>query len=286
MTEQRDRASEPGNERPHTSGSLIIIGGHEEKDPRRKRTILERVAAAAGESGSMVISSVASHLDEAEYQNYQDIFRDLGVRNVSFLGVRTRQDAYDDSAVAKIRDASVVFFTGGDQLRITSQVADSPVFQCLQERHQAGLTVAGTSAGAASMPETMLTAGRGDESSNISTLGMAPGLGLIHGVVIDSHFAERGRFGRLLGAVSENPKNLGLGIDENTAIVVGSDRRFEVIGAGAVYVMDGRQISYTSLSDARPEGVISIFGVHLHVLTEGDSFDLSSAQPLSPDQIS
>src|SRR5690348_16170233 len=105
------------------------------------------------------------------------------------------------------------------------------------------MTIAGTSAGAAAMPETMLVGGANDESNKISTLGMAPGLGLIQGVVVDSHFAERGRFGRLLGAVTQNPKNLGLGIDENTAIVLERGEGFRVLGAGAVYVFDGRNVS-------------------------------------------
>jgi cyanophycinase len=264
-------------------GTLIVIGGHEEKDPDKPREILERVAQAAGK-GPLVISAVASRLKESDFNDYKRIFKSLGVQEVTFLGVRARKDAYAASAVDKIKGASAVFFTGGDQLRITSQLGASPAFACLQERFQEGLTIAGTSAGAACMPDTMIFSGTSDQSGTITTLGMAPGLGLLKGVVVDSHFAERGRFGRLLGAIAENPKNVGLGIDEDTALVLSADQKFEVIGSAAVYVMDGREISYTSLSDERPEGVISIFGVRLHVLTSGDMFDLASAQPCSPEQ--
>lgn len=108
---------------------------------------------------------------------------------------------------------------------------------------------------------------------------MAPGLGLIRGVVIDSHFAARGRFGRLLGAVAENPKNVGLGIDENTAIEVTADAVFTVLGTGAVHVINGSGINYSSLSEKHVEGIVSIFGVKLHVLAEGDRFDLRQKLP-------
>jgi cyanophycinase len=129
------------------------------------------------------------------------------------------------------------------------------------------------------MPDTMLVSGLGDESSQISAIGMAPGLGLVPGVVIDSHFAERGRFGRLLGAVSQNHRNLGVGIDENTAIVL-RGREFGVIGTGAVYVMDGASITYSSLSERHPTGVVSIYDVRLHVLARHDAFDLERRRPI------
>jgi cyanophycinase len=143
-----------------------------------------------------------------------------------------------------------------------------------------GRMIVGTSAGAAAMPETMLVGGPSDKSGEVSTLAMAPGLGLISGVAIDSHFAERGRMGRLLGVVAQNPRNLGLGIDEDTAIVVEGNEQFRVIGSGAVYVVDGAEISYSSLSETSPEGIISIYDVKLHVLGNGDRFDLTNRRPV------
>jgi cyanophycinase len=140
--------------------------------------------------------------------------------------------------------------------------------------------VAGTSAGAAAMPETMIIGGPGDESNRISALSMASGLGLLHDVVIDSHFAERGRLGRLLGAVVQNPRNLGIGIDESTAIVVERDERFRVIGSGAVYVVDGSEISHSSLAEDKSEGVVTIHDLKLHVLGDGDCYDLKTRKPI------
>src|SRR4051812_20145517 len=128
----------------------------------------------------------------------------------------------------------------------------------------------------------MLISGAGKESPRVASLGMAPGLGLLKGVVVDSHFAERGRLGRLLGAVAQNPHNLGLGIDENTAIVVEGEQRFRVIGSGAVYVIDGQRISYSSLSEEDQEGSMSICGMMLHVLGADDVYDLTARCPVPP----
>jgi cyanophycinase len=266
-------------------GSLIIVGGHEEKGKDAERPILEEIATRARRrKGGLVVVTVATQLPEEMAADYRAVFRDLGVRDLDIVDIRSRDDACDDAAVAKVRDASVVFFTGGDQLRITSQVGDSPVFRCLNEIYRRGATIAGTSAGAAAMSETMLVSGAGDESADISALGMAPGLGFISGVVVDSHFAERGRFGRLLGAVAQNPRNIGLGIDEDTAIIVDQDERFRVLGSGAVYVVDGTGVSYSSLSERRAEGVLSIFDVKVHVLGDGDTYDLTHRSPTIPDE--
>jgi cyanophycinase len=130
------------------------------------------------------------------------------------------------------------------------------------------------------MSETMLVKGTSGESHKIGDLHMAPGLGLVRDVILDQHFAERGRFGRLLGAEAQNPKNLGLGIDEDTAVVVeGGAERFRVLGSGAVYVLDGAGISYSSLSEDNPEGMLSVFNAKLHVLAKGDVFDLVGRGP-------
>jgi cyanophycinase len=263
-------------------GRLIIIGGHEQK--QGERTILKAVAQRArGERGHLAIITVASSQPEELGREYRAIFKDLGVGQVDVIDIRTRDEAADEKLIRKLAGVSVVFFTGGDQLRITSQISDSPLFRCMRDLHETGATIAGTSAGAAAMPETMLIAGASDKSNRISALEMAPGLAFLSGVVIDSHFAERGRMGRLLGAVAQNPRNIGLGIDEDTAIVVTGGGRFEVIGSGAVYAVDGMDISYSSLSEKKPEGILSIYDVKLHVLGQGDHFDLNERRPIEPE---
>lgn len=260
-------------------GKLIIIGGHENRNGDSR--ILEEVAQAAIKKNSaIVIVTVATQLPEEVSQEYIKVFKDMGVKKIEVLDIRERGEARELECVQKLDEAAVVFFTGGDQLRITSQIGDSLVFQRMREMFEKGHTIVGTSAGAAAMSETMLVGGPSDQSSEIATLTMAPGLGLLPGIVVDTHFAERGRIGRLLGVVAQNPRNLGVGIDEDTAIVVEGNEYFRVIGSGAVYVVDGSDISYSSLSEKYSEGVISIYDVKLHILREKDQFDLINRRPV------
>ena len=264
-------------------GNLIIIGGAEDKEG--DMPILKEVAERARSKKSrLAVVTVATNLPEEVGQEYARVFNKLGVRQVDVIDIRTREEAYLDANVETIMKSSVVFFTGGDQLRITSQVGDSPIYRCLHEIYVSGGTVAGTSAGAAAMSETMMLSGPSDKSNEITALGMAPGLGLVSGLVIDTHFAERGRIGRLIGAVAQNPRNLGVGIDEDTAIVIEGEKGFRVLGAGAVYVVDGTGVTYSSLSEKNPEGMLTIFDVKLHVLAENDIFDLQSNQPFCPEK--
>lgn len=189
------------------------------------------------------------------------------------LYVHERNESLAADAGAKLADASGVFFTGGDQLRIASQIGDTPIERAVLDLHLRGGLIAGTSAGASVMSETMLVKGSGAESHRIGDLHMAPGLGLIRDVIIDQHFAERGRIGRLLGAVAQNPRLLGIGIDEDTAIIV-EGRRFHVVGDGAVTVVDGTCVTHSNIAEARPELTLSMHDVRLHMLSAGDRFDL------------
>jgi cyanophycinase len=164
-------------------------------------------------------------------------------------------------------------------MRITSQIGDTPIFRAIHQIYQHGGTIAGTSAGAAAMSETMVAASPKHETPTLEALNMAAGLDFLHGVVIDSHFAERGRMGRLLVAVAQNPSHLGLGIDEDTALLVEDATHFSVLGSGAVYVVDGAGITFSSLDEER-SGIVSIYDVKVHVLAEGDQFDLGQRRPL------
>ncbi len=174
--------------------------------------------------------------------------------------------------------AAGVLFSGGNQLRIASQIGDTPVEQRVREIHARSGLITGTSAGASVMSETMLVKGTSGESYKIGDLHMAPGLGLVRNAIIDQHFAERGRFGRLLGAVAHNPRELGIGIDEDTAIVI-EGARFQVVGNGCVYVVDGAGVTHSNIAEARPERALSMYDVRMHVLGAGDSFDLASRRP-------
>lgn len=257
------------------AGPLIAIGGHEDKEDQR--LILCAVAERL-HGGRLVVATVASHRPDGYFDAYRSAFEALGVDDLVELYVDERADSQDPANRAMIDGAAGIFFTGGDQLRIVSQIGDTPLEHAVRDLHARGGVVAGTSAGASAQSETMLMGGGEGESYRIGELHMAPGLGLIPGVIIDQHFAERGRIGRLLGAVAHNPRILGIGIDEDSAIVV-EGTEFRVIGSGAVTIVDAGQVSHSNIAEAKPQRVLSIHHVTLHTLGAGNSFDLASRQP-------
>jgi cyanophycinase len=258
------------------TGTLIIIGGHEDKEG--DRVILREVAARLN-GGKLVLATVASHEPEGYFESYQKAFAALGVTDLSELYVRDRAETLDREKLGLLDGAAGVFFSGGDQLRISSQIGDTPIEQRVREIFERGGLIAGTSAGASVMSDTMLVKGTSGESYRIGDLHMAPGLGFVRNVIIDQHFAERGRFGRLFGAVAHNPRELGLGVDEDTAIVVEKDR-FQVIGTGCVYIVDGAGVTHSNIAEARPDRPLSMFDLRLHVLSSGDAFDLATRRPV------
>jgi len=188
----------------------------------------------------------------------------------------------DDAAVEEmqlVKGARAVFFTGGDQLKITSKLGGSRLCEEIHAIYERGGLIAGTSAGASVLTETMIVTGD-DRTHRIGdALQLSPGLGFISGMIIDQHFGERGRVGRLLGVVVQNPRAVGIGIDENTAIVIKTPECFEVIGAGAVYVLDARPMTHTNIAEDQKEATLSAFNIRLHLLSEGDSFDVEDGTP-------
>ncbi len=213
------------------------------------------------------------------FRQYQRVFGQLGVSDVRELRITSRCDAMEPRRADVLEGATGVFFTGGDQLKITSELGDTPVLDRMQAIYEAGGVISGTSAGASAMCETMLVRGSGRESHRLGDVRMAAGLGLIHNAIVDQHFAERGRMGRLLGAVAQNPRMLGIGIDEDTAIVVEEERSFYVLGSGAVYVLDGSGVTYSNVAEDEPDTTLSLYGVTLHVLSHGDQFDFRGRRP-------
>jgi cyanophycinase len=256
-------------------GWLIAIGGGEDK--RGERSILREVAARAG-SGRLVIATLASEMAAQQWATYRRVFTELGVKHIRQLDIKRR-----DEAAAKVQaldGATAVFFTGGDQIKLTAKIAGTEIAKRVAAIYAAGGTVAGTSAGAAALSQTMLVGGRVVDTHKVaSAFFTATGLGLLRDVIIDQHFAQRSRIGRLLGVVGENPGLLGIGIDEDTGVLFDADRGFEVIGSGAVYVVDGSGITYSNVSERALERTMALFDVRLHVLKSGNSFDLSTRTP-------
>lgn len=258
-----------------SEGPLIIIGGHEDKTGDR---VILRAVAKALRGGKLVVATLASHKPEGYFDGYLKAFEDLGAGELVELYLEDRAEAQDPEKLKLLDGAAGVFFSGGDQLRISSQIGDTPLEQRIRDIWQDGGVLAGTSAGASVMSDTMLVRGASAESYRIGDLHMAPGLGVVRDAIIDQHFAERGRIGRLLGAVAHSPRILGIGIDEDTAIRVEGDD-FEVLGSGAVYVVDGEGVTQSNIAEGRSECALSIYDVRLHVLSSGDGFDLRRRRP-------
>ncbi|WP_195988704.1 cyanophycinase [Clostridium sp. D53t1_180928_C8] len=265
------------------SGNLIIIGGAEDK--KGDKDILRRVAKYIDpEKERLIIATIATQYPEQSYQNYKEVFTKLGIKNIAKLDISTRDDAFNKENIKLINTANLLFFTGGDQLRITSMIGGTPIYNSIKELCNNGGLIAGTSAGASVMSDTMIVQGEDDESPHKCTLKMSPGLGLVNNIIIDQHFAQRGRIGRLLTAIAQNPEVLGIGIDEDTAIVVSDKGTAEVIGSGAVYFIDGSSIDYSNVSEQYSEEVLSMFNVKLHVLKEGNRFNLIDKVPFEEDK--
>lgn len=272
-----ERPLSPSRAGARRAGSLVIIGGHEDRTGEKR--ILAEVARRVGDAGKIVVCDVASSEPDALWEQYEPAFRSLGVPHVFRLSIGRRDEASEPRVMRILEGATGVFFTGGDQLKITSQVGDTPMFSRVLEIFENGGVIAGTSAGASVMSETMMVQGGQDESYKVkSALLMAPGFGLARDMLIDQHFAQRGRMARLIGAVSQNPRMLGIGIDENTSIIV-ERNQFAVLGEGGVYVVDASTSSYSNIGEGESERTLSSFGLTVHMLSQGDRFELGTRTP-------
>lgn len=264
------------------NNKLIIIGGAEDK--KGNKTILKEICNEIDkEKDLLLVMTVASEVPLLIGKDYLKVFKSLGVKNLKILNINSREEANLKENIEFVKKSKLIFFTGGDQLRITSILGGTIISdEILNSKDR---IFVGTSAGASVMSGTMIIDGEDEESPKKSIVNMSPGLGLLNNVVIDQHFAQRGRIGRLLTAVAEHPGILGIGIDENTAIVV-KDQLIKVIGNGSVYIIDGDGINYTNISAQDMDKVLSIFNVKLHVLINGNSFNLKSKIPFEEEDVS
>lgn len=260
-------------------GRLIIIGGAEDKE--HDCIILDRfVQLAGGENSSIAIVTAATESPRQAAEQYGGIFNKLGARKSFAINIEHRQDAQEIN-LDKLNEATGVFFTGGDQLRITALLGGTVFYDALHRLHKRGTVIGGTSAGASMMSEVMIVEGENDSAPRKRTAELAPGLGLLRGVIIDQHFAQRGRIGRLLSILAQNPHMLGVGIDENTAIIVDPiEGIVEIVGESATTFLDGKQITYSNVSKSTREDVLAVTGCKLHVLPQGYKFDLAKRLPL------
>jgi cyanophycinase len=260
------------------AGPLVLIGGAEDKTGDCV-VLREFVRLAGGARARVAVLTVASEYPEEVGAEYLAVFQRLGVKQVEILDAREREQATEPALVEAVEHATGVFFTGGDQLRITNLLGGSVADQALHRRHDEGLVLGGTSAGAAMMAANMILEGKSGATPRVGHVRIGPGMEFLHGVLVDQHFAQRGRSGRLLSALAQYPHQLGVGIDEDTALVLQGDE-FEVIGSGAVAVFDAGCATHNDMLERHPCEHIALCNVRLHVLTAGFRFRLSDRQPV------
>ena len=254
------------------SGQLIIIGGGEDKEGECK-ILREFVRRAGGRDARIVVMTVATSIPREMGLEYRDLFEKLGANTVEIVDTERREDASYSRNLEVIEDATGVFFTGGDQARITEILKDSEIDDLLHQKFARGLVIAGTSAGAAMMPDIMIVEGEGETNPRLDTVTLEPGMGFLPRIAIDQHFSQRGRLGRFVSALIQQPAVLGFGIDENTAIAVNGDE-IEVIGEGAVTIVDVANINHTNLKETLQDEALAICGAKLHILPNGYRFNL------------
>ena len=258
-------------------GCLLVIGGAERHGPGGAAILQRFVELAGGAAARLVVIATASSQPDILEAEYVEAFRRCGADEVRALRLENRDEANSDAVIGVLEAATGVFFTGGDQLRITTVIGGTRTDSLLQSLvHEHAMVLAGTSAGAAMMSSTMILGG---DRAGVTTASVrtGPGLGFLPGVLIDMHFAERGRLNRLLSAVALYPHEIGLGIDEDTAILADGDR-FEVLGTGAVTVVDAGSASVIRVP-AAGDGPIALAGARIHVLPAGYTFELTGRCP-------
>ncbi len=261
-------------------GQLVIIGGAEDKEGDC-RVLREFVRRSGGTQARIVVMTVATDLPGEVGETYISVFGRLGAEDIRVLDTPRRENADDPRSLEALEGATGVFFTGGDQARIGTAVKDSKLDAALHARYAEGLIIGGTSAGAAMMPDVMIVEGESGTNPRVEVVRLGPGMAFLPGVVIDQHFTQRGRLGRILSALAQQPAILGFGIDEDTAIIV-NQHQIEVVGSGAVTVLDSGEMTHTNIDQVLKDEDLALCGIKLHILPHGYGFDLLKHSPIIP----
>jgi cyanophycinase len=269
---------------PTGKGVLVAIGGAEDKTSQSEilRRVLELSSADNREVG--VITTASSIPDEV-FPTYEQVFSALGAAAVHNIDARTREEAAGDRFVAILRRCDVIFMSGGDQLRLTHILGGSPLLNAMRERLAGGAVVAGTSAGAAAQSTTMIYEGSAADALRKGAVKMSAGFGFVEGVVIDSHFLERGRFTRLIEVGAANPEFLGIGIGEDAAVIVHDGPVLEAVGSGHVIVVDSSRLKSSNVASLSEGAPVAVEHVIMHALTSGFGYDVAGRRFLQPGEI-
>jgi cyanophycinase len=274
-----DSSSHPAGRRP---GLIMAIGGAEDKV--RERIVLRRfVEACGGPDANIVVLATASEVPETG-DRYAELFSGMDADTVEVLHIRTREDAIEAGREVHgvLETATGFFMTGGSQLRISSALGGTALAATLRRRHAEGMVVGGTSAGAAVISRHMISMGESGGTPRRRLVQMAQGLGFAPDLVIDQHFRRRDRMGRLLTALSYNPEPLGVGVDEDTAAMIGAGGVMTVLGAGAVTVVDASGLRFTDSHAVHRGQPVAMLGLKVDFLTSGCRYDIGRRAALAP----
>ena len=264
-------------------GALVAIGGAEDKTFRAE--ILRRVVSLAdGDAPVVGVITTASSVPDDVFSGYAEVFSTIGAADVLDIRIRDRQDSASERFVEMIRRSDVVFISGGDQMRLTNILGASPALDTIRNRRAEGAVIAGTSAGAACQSQTMVYGGPADDSLRKGAVKMTAGFGLVDGVVMDTHFLERGRFSRLMEVGATNPECLGVGLGENAAVLF-DNGMIRAFGPGHVILIDSSQITGSNVFDLEDGEAVSVQNVIMHALVNGYAYSMADRQVLSPDDL-
>jgi cyanophycinase len=252
-------------------GFIIPIGGREEKEVNPR--VLERfVQLSGGKDAIISVIPTASNLEDTG-DRYVEIFQRLGVKKIYNNNISSRLDANNEIFVKQLTESTGIFMTGGNQLLLSTVLGGTVIAKMIRKRNAEGVPVAGTSAGAAFIPEHMIVSGDSGLIPRVGGVMIAPGLGLTNKIMIDQHFSQRNRLGRLLTALSYNPYKTGVGVDEDTAAIIDAEGNIEAIGSGALTVVDMSKVEFSSVASTSPGEAISLVGVKIHTLLSGDRYN-------------
>ncbi len=271
----------PAKVSPDTQrGWIVPVGGAEEKEGRAE--VLRRfVNISGGAEARIAIIPTASSLEDTG-RRYEGIFRELGAKETTVLNYKTRSDCDREDWLAQLDRTTGIFLTGGNQLRISTVIGGTPVAKAIRRLNANGVTVGGTSAGAAILSEHMIAFGGEGATPRAGQATLAPGFGMTNRVIIDQHFRQRDRLGRLLSALSYNPFAVGLGLDEDTAAFIDPGDIVHVVGAGSITIVDTSSIEHSSIASDEMGAPICITGVRVHIITAGGTFNLHTRKAAPP----
>nr|WP_304608439.1 cyanophycinase [Pontibacter anaerobius] len=270
---------------------MIAVGGNEDKgsypNPKSKKKyyldffelgILKRfLKEIPAKKPHIEVVTTASMIPEEVGERYMSAFGILGIENVQLMHIRTEEDALNPEYIKRVRECDGIMFSGGDQSRITRMFLDTEILEILKQRYQnEDFIIAGTSAGAMAMSKEMIKGGSATESLLKGAIKMGRGLHFLDGVIIDTHFVIRGRFGRLMEAVVTHPKTIGVGLGEDTGVLITEGHMIETIGSNLVVIVDGHEVKYTNIRDVEPGRPVAIDHMVMHVLAKGNLFDMNA----------